>query len=68
MSTDAELLFLEVQDCFEYLTSLSYTDDEDLLCFEAAWTCAKRDYDNAIKRLRAYVVSTELRAQAGGVM
>lgn len=68
MSTDAELLFLEVEDCFNYLTSLSCTDDEDMLCFEVTYMSALTDYKKALNKLKDYVRTTELRAQAGGVM
>jgi hypothetical protein len=68
MSTEAELLFLEMEDCFNFLTSLSCTDDEDMLCFEATYMSALRDYKKALNELKSYVKSKELQAQAGGVM
>jgi len=68
MSTQAELLFNLVENSFNKLLSLSWDGEEDLLCFEAAMFCARKDYDNALKALREYVKSKELQAQAGGVM
>lgn len=68
MSTQAELLFFEMEDCFNFLTSLSCTDDEDMLCFEATYMSALTDYKRALNKLKDYVKSKELQAQAGGVM
>jgi hypothetical protein len=64
----SDLLFSELEECINRLTSLSYDGEEDLMCLEAAVFCANKDYNNALKALKDYVTSTELRAQAGGVM
>ena len=69
MSEQAKVLFFNLEMSFQELIDLSYDDDNgDLLSFDAAYLSAVKQYAKSLNELKDYVKTTELRAQAGGVM
>jgi hypothetical protein len=68
MSTQAELLFFNLEKSFQRLIDLSNDDDKGDFSFDAAYISAVKKYAKSLNELKDYVKTTELRAQAGGVM
>jgi len=61
-------LFLELENAHNQLNSLSYDDEDDVMCFNAAHDCALRDFKKALNNLRLHCASVERSAQMAGVM
>jgi hypothetical protein len=68
MSEQAKVLFFNLELSFQELVELEYDDNQDLLSFQAAYLSAMKYYAKSLNELKDYVKTTELRAQAGGVM
>jgi hypothetical protein len=61
-------LFAELERTHNHLTSLSWDDEEDVMCFNAAIDCATDDFKKALKKLQEHCASVERSAQMAGVM
>ena len=68
MSEKASLLFINLELSFQELIDLSNDDDKGDISFEAAYVSAVKHLALCLNELKDYVKTTELRAQAGGVM
>jgi hypothetical protein len=68
MSEQAKVLFFNLEKSFQKLIDLSNDDDKGDISFDAAYIVAVKQYAKCLNELKDYVKSTELRAQAGGVM
>jgi len=68
MSEQAKVLFFNLELSFQEIVYLLNDDDKGDFSFDAAYLSAVKQYAKALNELKEYVKSTELRAQAGGVM
>jgi hypothetical protein len=66
--TEMGKLFLELERKHNHLTSLSWDDEQDVMCFNASIDCAVDDFKTALKNLQIYCASVERAAQMAGVM
>jgi hypothetical protein len=68
MSEQAKVLFVNLNKTVHKLIHLSNESDKGDLSYDYAYHVALQQYDKALNDLKKYIKSTELRAQAGGVM
>lgn len=66
--TTTGLLFAELEKCHEYIVSLSYDGEEDIMCFNADYECALRNFETVLNDLKQHCHNMEKSNQMAGVM